>query len=44
MNYSGYLVRRLIYMLITLIAISAAIFGVIQLPPGDAVDAIVAAP
>ena len=43
MNYSSYLIRRLIYLVITLMAISVAIFGVIQLPPGDAVDAIVAA-
>ena len=43
MSYSAYLIQRLIYMLITLIAISVAVFIVIQLPPGDAVDAIVAA-
>ena len=42
MNYTSYLVRRLLYMLVTVVAISAAIFVVIQLPPGDAVDAIVA--
>ena len=42
MNYTSYLVRRLLYMVVTVVAISAAIFVVIQLPPGDAVDAIVA--
>ena len=42
MNYTSYLVRRLLYMAVTLAAISAAVFLVIQLPPGDAVDAIVA--
>ena len=42
MNYTSYLVRRLLYMLVTVVAISVAIFVVIQLPPGDAVDAIVA--
>ena len=42
MNYTSYLVRRLLYMVVTLAAISAAVFLVIQLPPGDAVDAIVA--
>ena len=42
MNYTSYLIRRLVYMLVTVVAISAAIFAVIQLPPGDAVDAIVA--
>lgn len=43
MNYGNYLIQRLIYMVITLIAVSAAVFFVIQLPPGDAVDRIVAA-
>ena len=42
MNYTSYLIRRLLYMVVTVVAISAAIFLVIQLPPGDAVDAIVA--
>ena len=42
MNYTSYLIRRLLYMVVTLVAISAAVFVVIQLPPGDAVDAIVA--
>ena len=42
MNYTSDLVRRLVYMLVTVVAISAAIFVVIQRPPGDAVDAIVA--
>ena len=42
MNYTSYLIRRLFYMVVTVVAISAAIFLVIQLPPGDAVDAIVA--
>ena len=42
MNYTSYLVHRLLYMVVIVVAISAAIFVVIQLPPGDAVDAIVA--
>ena len=42
MNYPAYLIRRLLYMVVTVVAISVAIFVVIQLPPGDAVDAIVA--
>ena len=42
MNYTSYLIRRLLYMVVTVVAISAAIFLVIQLPPGDAVHAIVA--
>ena len=42
MNYTSYLLRRLIYMVVTLAVISVLIYIVIQLPPGDAVDTIVA--
>lgn len=34
----GYVVRRLVYMVITLILISIVSFAVIQLPPGDFLD------
>jgi peptide/nickel transport system permease protein len=42
MSYTNFLIQRLLYMLVTLAALSVAIFVVIQLPPGDAVDSIVA--
>jgi peptide/nickel transport system permease protein len=42
MNYTSYLLRRLLYMAVTLVIISVLIYIVIQLPPGDAVDTIVA--
>ena len=42
MNYTTYLLRRLLYMAVTLALISVVIYIVIQLPPGDAVDTIVA--
>ena len=42
MNYTTYLLRRLLYMVVTLALISVVIYIVIQLPPGDAVDTIVA--
>ena len=42
MNYTSYLLRRLLYMVVTLAVISVLIYVVIQLPPGDAVDTIVA--
>ena len=42
MNYTSYLLRRLLYMAATLVIISVLIYIVIQLPPGDAVDTIVA--
>lgn len=42
MSYTNFLIQRLLYMLVTLVAVSVAIFVVIQLPPGDAVDSIVA--
>ena len=42
MNYTAYLLRRLLYMAVTLVIISMVIYLVIQLPPGDAVDTIVA--
>ena len=42
MNYTSYLLRRLLYMAVTLVIISVLIYLVIQLPPGDAVDTIVA--
>ncbi len=42
MNYTTYLLRRLLYMAATLALISVVIYIVIQLPPGDAVDTIVA--
>ena len=42
MNYTSYLLRRLVYMVVTLVVISVLIYIVIQLPPGDAVDTIVA--
>ncbi|MDE0221107.1 MAG: ABC transporter permease [Spirochaetaceae bacterium] len=42
MNYTTYLLRRLLYMVATLAVITVVIYIVIQLPPGDAVDTIVA--
>ncbi len=42
MNYTTYLLRRLLYMAATLAVITVVIYIVIQLPPGDAVDTIVA--
>ena len=42
MNYTSYLLRRLLYIAATLVIISVLIYIVIQLPPGDAVDTIVA--
>ena len=35
----GYLIRRLILALFTVVAISMLSFAIIQLPPGDYVDA-----
>jgi peptide/nickel transport system permease protein len=43
MNFSQYLVQRLIYAVFILIAISFIVFIIIQLPRGDAVDRIIAA-
>jgi len=43
MTVRTYLIQRLLYMILTLVALSVTIFIVIQLPPGDAVTRIVAA-
>jgi peptide/nickel transport system permease protein len=42
MSFRNYLVQRFLYMVVTLILLSITIFFIIQLPPGDAVDRIVA--
>jgi len=42
MNYTTYLLRRVLLLAVTLVIISMVIYIVIQLPPGDAVDTIVA--
>ena len=39
---SGYLARRFLYMLLVLILVSVSAFVIIQLPPGDYVDTLVA--
>ena len=38
----GYLIRRLLLALFTIVAISILSFAIIQLPPGDYVDAYIA--
>jgi len=38
MNFSKYLLQRLIYAFLVLIVISFLIFMIVQLPRGDAVD------
>ena len=41
MSFSKYLLQRLVYAFMVLIAISFLIFMIVQLPRGDAVDRIV---